>query len=186
MWNGAEFQGQTQRTVRCSRDETWHTTKVTNAAQWARIGRGELPEVMIKGWPMENTRTATCCCGQLSVEVQGAPDPGICHCLACQKRTGSVFAALAVFKPPYTVSGEAKEFFRRGDQGVEFTFRFCPICGTNLFHTENGFEDEMVLVAVGAFGDPGFPPPVDSTHERRKHNWVVVPDSAASHQADPE
>lgn len=135
---------------------------------------------------MEDVRTATCSCGQLSIEVRGAPDPGICHCLECQKRTGSVFAALAAFKPPYTVSGEATEYVRRGDQGAEFTFHFCPTCGTNLFHTEKGFEDDMVVVAVGAFGDPDFPAPVDSTHERRKHGWVVVPHGAARHQVDPE
>ena len=38
------------------------------------------------------SRTASCSCGQLSIEVDGAPlGVGICHCLACQRRTGSVF-----------------------------------------------------------------------------------------------
>jgi hypothetical protein len=27
----------------------------------------------------------------------------VCHCLACQRRTGSVFAALAGFSAPYKV-----------------------------------------------------------------------------------
>ena len=43
-------------------------------------------------------RTASCCCCQLRIEVQGEPrGVGVCHCFACQKRTGSVFAALATF-----------------------------------------------------------------------------------------
>ena len=42
------------------------------------------------------TRTATCRCGQLRAECQGEPvRVSVCHCLDCQKRTGSVFAAQA-------------------------------------------------------------------------------------------
>ncbi len=34
--------------------------------------------------------------------------------------------------------------------------RFCPVCGTSAFHTEEG-EDQSVGVAVGAFADATFP-----------------------------
>jgi len=48
------------------------------------------------------SRTAACSCGQLRIEVRGEPlGMGLCHCLACQRRTGSVFAALAAFAAPY-------------------------------------------------------------------------------------
>ncbi|MDB5537376.1 MAG: hypothetical protein JWQ65_2251, partial [Devosia sp.] len=34
------------------------------------------------------SRTASCSCGQLSIEVEGEPGGvGVCHCLACQRRT---------------------------------------------------------------------------------------------------
>jgi hypothetical protein len=83
------------------------------------------------------SRTASCCCGQLQIEVQGEPEGvGVCHCFACQRRTGSVFAALAGFRAPFAVTGKATEYVRTGDQGAKFRFRFCPVCGTNLFHTE--------------------------------------------------
>jgi hypothetical protein len=49
-------------------------------------------------------------CGQLRIEVQGESlGVGICHRLACQRRTGSVFAALANFAAPYEVHGTATE-----------------------------------------------------------------------------
>src|ERR1700742_4386887 len=103
------------------------------------------------------SRTASCFCGQLQIEVHGAPrGVGVCHCLACQRRTGSVFAALAGFAAPYQVTGTATEYVRTGDQGSVFTFRFCPICGTTVYHTEQGYEDKYVSVAVGAFADPSF------------------------------
>src|SRR3569833_10247 len=85
------------------------------------------------------TRTASCSCGQLRIKVEGEPrGVGVCHCLACQQRTGSVFAALASFPAPFETSGKATEYVRVGDQGARFVFRFCPICGTTVFHTEEG------------------------------------------------
>jgi hypothetical protein len=132
------------------------------------------------------TRTASCSCGQLRIEVQGEPlGVGVCHCLACQRRTGSVFAALAAFAPPYTVSGTATDYVRAGDQGAIFNFRFCPVCGTTLFHIEAGAEDSSVSVAVGAFADPSFPPPRNSVYDCRRHPWVVLPPGTAAYDKDP-
>jgi hypothetical protein len=122
------------------------------------------------------SRTASCSCGQLSIEVEGETlGGGICHCLACQRRTGSVFATLAAFAAPYRVSGTATEYVRVGDGGTRATFRFCPVCGTTVFHTQEGRENEEVLVAVGAFADPSFPPPQDSIYGNRRHPWVQLP-----------
>ena len=133
------------------------------------------------------SRTAACCCGQLSIEVQGEPlGVGVCHCLACQRRTGSVFAALAAFAAPYKVSGTATEYVRAGDQGARFRFRFYPVCGTNLFHTEEGREQSGVAVAVGAFADPNFPPPRDSVYDCRRHSWVQLPEGITCYDKNPE
>ena len=132
------------------------------------------------------TRIASCTCGQLSIEVQGEPRGiGVCHCLACQRRTGSVFAALAGFAAPYKVSGTATEYVRAGDQGARFRFRFCPICGTTVFHTEEGYEDRGVSVAVGTFADPSFPAPQDSVYDCRRHPWVGLPPGVRIYERDP-
>lgn len=133
-----------------------------------------------------STRSASCYCGQLQIEVRGEPRAvGVCHCLACQKRTGSVFAALAGFAAPYTVTGTATEFVRTGDQGAKFRFRFCPMCGSTVFHTEEGYEDRWVAVAVGAFGDPAFPSPRSSVYDSRRHPWVRMPADVVVHEKDP-
>lgn len=133
-----------------------------------------------------SSRTASCFCGQLQIEVQGEPlGVGVCHCLACQQRTGSVFAALAGFAAPYKVTGTATEFVRTGDHGSRFRFRFCPVCGSTVFHTEEGREDSSVSVAVGAFADPGFPAPQDSVYDCRRHAWVQLPAGIATYDKDP-
>ena len=38
------------------------------------------------------SRTASCSCGQLCVQVEGEPrGVGVCHCLGCQRRGTTVF-----------------------------------------------------------------------------------------------
>jgi hypothetical protein len=131
------------------------------------------------------SRTASCSCGQLGVEVEGEPrGVGVCNCHACQRRTGSVFAALASFSAPFKVIGKATEYLRVGDQGAQFLFRFCPVCGTTVFHTEVG-RDKSVSVAVGAFADPQFPAPKVSVYDCRRHPWVRLPDGITRFEKDP-
>ena len=131
-----------------------------------------------------SSRTASCSCGELRIEVQGEPlGTAVCHCLACQRRTGSAFATLAAFAPPYVVSGAATVYTRVGDQGARFTFRFCPVCGTSLFHTEDGCEQSYV--AVGGFADPDFPAPQDSVYECHRHRWVGLPPDIQRWDKDP-
>jgi hypothetical protein len=133
-----------------------------------------------------SSRTASCSCGQLRIEVEGEPrGVGVCHCLACQRRTGSVFAALAGFAAPYKVFGTATEYVRTGDEGASFRFRFCPVCGTTVFHTEEGHENAWVAVAVGAFADPSFPPPEDSVYECRRHDWIQLPADITRYDKNP-
>lgn len=132
------------------------------------------------------SRVAHCACGQLSIRLEGEPaGVGVCHCLACQRRTGSVFATLAGFRGAYEVTGQATEYVREGNQGARFRFRFCPVCGTTLFHTEEGVEGR-VSVAVGAFGDPDFAPPTVSVYDSRRHGWVRLPEGVKTFTRDPD
>lgn len=133
-----------------------------------------------------SSRTARCSCGQLQIRVFGEPrGVGVCHCLECQRRTGSVFATLASFAEPYEVTGSATEYVRAGEQGAHFRFRFCPVCGTSLFHTEEG-EPGSVSVAVGGFGDRYFAPPEVSVYDCRRHPWIVLPAGVTIYEKDPD
>ena len=95
-----------------------------------------------------------------------------------------MFAALATFATPYTMAGTAAEYFRAGDQGSRFQFRFCPVCGTTVFHSEEG-QEATVSVAVGAFADPSFPAPKVSIYDCRRHPWVVLPSGTKAFDTDP-
>jgi len=118
---------------------------------------------------------ASCSCGQLSLTCKGEPVRiSICHCLECQKRTGSAFAIQARFpQERVTIAGRATEWARRGDSGGVATFRFCPVCGATVYWEADGIPG-FVTVAVGAFADPGFPPPHVAVYEGRQHPWTLA------------
>lgn len=63
-----------------------------------------------------NIRTATCQCGQLRANCNGEPvRVSVCHCLDCQKRSGSAFAAQARWPDTHvTLTGESKTFGSAG------------------------------------------------------------------------
>ena len=58
----------------------------------------------------------------------------MCHCLACQRRTGSAFGMQARWpKDRVDVTGRYTEYVRISDAGGKGTFRFCPDCGATVF-----------------------------------------------------
>lgn len=119
---------------------------------------------------------AACSCGQLQAHVSAEPiRVAVCHCLACQRRTGSVFGAQARFAADaVTVVGIHKAFVRVGDEGSKATFQFCPECGATVAYTAEGLAGS-VMIPVGAFADPAFPGPTFSVYEERMHRWVSLP-----------
>jgi hypothetical protein len=121
-------------------------------------------------------RLATCSCGQLAATVSGEPlRVSVCHCLACQRRTGSAFGVQARFaQAQVSVSGQASEYLRVGDESSRVRFRFCPACGATVYYTVDDCPG-VVAIPVGAFAEPGFMPPRASVYEERMHPWVGLP-----------
>lgn len=121
-------------------------------------------------------RVAACNCGQLSLTIEGEPVRiSMCHCLACQRRTGAVISNQARYKAEQVkVSGKATTWTRLADSGNTLSFHFCPMCGSTVYWQSSGFP-ELVVVAIGNFADPDFPPPAIAVWEETRHPWVVLP-----------
>jgi hypothetical protein len=126
------------------------------------------------------TREAACCCGQLRATCEGEPARiSVCHCLDCQRRTGSAFGFQAHYpRAQVRATGETTKFTRAADSGNAVTFSFCPRCGSTVYWEPQAFPDR-VTVAVGAFADPQFPVPHHSVYESRRHGWVAIETGAA-------
>lgn len=119
---------------------------------------------------------AECQCGQFAIELPG-PTPAVvaCHCIYCQRRSGSPFGVLAYYaEAVLTITGEAKRYERPTATGGVFETYFCPECGSTVY-ARAAKHPAMIGVAVGALGDPNFQAPVRSVWEESKHRWVSIP-----------
>jgi hypothetical protein len=131
-------------------------------------------------------RVATCRCGQLRALCKGEPvRVSVCHCLDCQKRTGSAFAAQARWPDErIEVVGESKTWVREADSGHRATYRFCVNCGSTVAYVIEGWPG-LTAVPLGAFADPAFPSPKFSVYEHRKHGWTAVLGEDVKHSSAP-
>lgn len=122
------------------------------------------------------TRRAACSCGQLHLTIEGDPSRiWICHCLACQRRTGSVIGNLARFRrEQVTFNGRSTIWERTGESGRTLISYFCPTCGSTVYFENKAFPG-IVAVATGNFADPDFPAPIVSVWEETRHPWVSLP-----------
>ena len=130
-------------------------------------------------------RKASCNCGKLSVTYEG-PDPeriSLCQCYDCQRRTGSVLSVQARLPIEHlTIEGQSTTWTVPSDSGkpasrcdsMGGTYHFCPECGSTVYWEISNASD-IVGVAVGAFTDPTFPPPMISGFEAYGHPWSMNP-----------
>ena len=118
-------------------------------------------------------RIAQCQCGALSIRCAGdAARVSMCHCIACQRRTGSVFAANSRFsRDQVTMAGPATAWTRMADSGNAVTAWFCPTCGSTVYWELAGFPD-VIAVAQGLFADPAYPAPTVAVWEETRHPWT--------------
>lgn len=105
----------------------------------------------------------------------------MCHCIDCQKRSGSQFGSIAYYPAEsVTVAGEAREFSRGTDSGNTFTTGFCPACGSTVYAKASRLP-EITGVTVGTIADPAFPRPLRSVYEQSRHHWIELPAEMAHH-----
>lgn len=127
---------------------------------------------------------ASCSCGALTATIAKDAEAMTiaCHCLECQKRSGSPFGAIAYFeKQDVRLSGEASEYTRNTDEATTFTHGFCPNCGSAVWARASKFTGK-IGVPIGAFADPMFGKPDRSVYERSKHYWISLPANVPRHQ----
>ena len=151
-------------------------------------GRHRLPGTFTDRQAQRMTlRTASCHCGALVLHCAGAPKKiSLCHCLQCQRRTGSLFS-VAVFYEREKVTieqGATGSFERESASGFPVAFRFCPACGSNIFW-EPARMPHLIGVAAGAFADPDFPMPVQAVWTSQGHGWLRLPEGIEAFEENP-
>ena len=131
---------------------------------------------------------ARCQCGNLNARITDSAEAMtvVCHCIDCQRRSGSPFGVMAYFDADaVTLSGVAKEYTRATDTGSTFTTGFCSNCGSTVYSRPGKFPG-MIGIAIGAIADPSQPPPLHSVYEQSRHPWVSLPETMPGHQQGRE
>ena len=129
------------------------------------------------------SHTASCRCGQLRATASGEPvRVSVCHCLNCQKRSGSAFAAQVRFPADQvTIAGRSSTHVMTADSGNTATFHFCPDCGSDVHYANDGKFDGLIAIPLGTFDDPYAFTPAFSVWEERKQGWVEIRGQAIDH-----
>jgi hypothetical protein len=118
---------------------------------------------------MSTQRSGQCVCGAIRYLCTGEPERvTLCHCLWCQRRTGTAFGTEVVYQQQHVAfSGIPPTSYRHtsDESGRWVEVYFCPRCGSNL-----GFTLEAVpgirTVAAGTFDDPSF---LNAKHQKFRH-----------------
>ncbi len=119
---------------------------------------------------------ASCHCGQLTATISGEGTGVMCHCKACQRRTGAPFGMNLYFDASQVkLLGDATHYTRKADSGDDLTHGFCPTCGTP-FYLRTARHPNGIGIAVGVIEGNHSAPPARSVFEECRHPWVGVPE----------
>ncbi|KAG9252532.1 Mss4-like protein [Emericellopsis atlantica] len=97
------------------------------------------------------TTKGSCMCGEVEYQFTGEPAmKALCHCIDCQKWTGSAFTSNAVVaRTSFQVNkGSPKAYDITGDSGKINKHFFCSNCGSSLY-TELEIMPDMTVIKAG-------------------------------------
>jgi hypothetical protein len=96
-----------------------------------------------------------CLCGAVRYITNVAPEfVALCHCIDCQKHTGSAFAiGIRLPKTALHLQGTIKTFSSLGDSGNPILRYFCPECGSSIYDEPTARPGKINLNA-GTLDDP--------------------------------
>ncbi len=118
-----------------------------------------------------------CSCGAIRYRL--AADPLIthcCHCLNCQRQTGSAFVVNALIESTRfeLLTGDPRPVdVPRDDGSTQRVFR-CPACQVAVFSKYT--RPDVLFVRAGTLDDPGQVAPDVHIYTRSKLPWVTLPE----------
>ena len=113
-----------------------------------------------------------CLCGNVNYTINAEPlKMAQCHCLDCQKSSGTGHFSLAFFNlDNVNVKGVTRSFTTQSDDGPKVTRHFCPECGSRLFGT-NSANTSIMSIAVGCVDDHSWFKPQAIVYNSKKPEW---------------
>ena len=131
--------------------------------------------------------TGGCQCGFIRYELTGAPKQiSVCHCMDCQRQSGSAFGMTLVVKEEdfRLTEGELKTYASTSDAGRAKLGAFCPECGTRIYHKPE-WRGGNVSVKPGTLDDTSTLKPDMHIWTDSKQPWITIPEDVEAHGKQP-
>jgi hypothetical protein len=118
--------------------------------------------------------TGRCRCEALRYELKAAPlFTHACHCLDCQRRTGTAFSMTTIVLRDDLIITEGNTSARKiSPRSTEYA---CASCGTVIYVASILFPATVIL-RPGTLDDPSIATPQAHIWVRRKQAWLTLPD----------
>ncbi|HVV93673.1 MAG TPA: GFA family protein [Hyphomicrobiales bacterium] len=126
-----------------------------------------------------------CDCGAVRYRLTASPMfVHCCHCLDCQRQTGSAFVLNALIETERMemLSGETAGFLMRTDSGRPHHIHRCTACQTALWSNYGGLT-KLRFVRVGTLETPSAIQPDVHIYTRSKQPWVALPEGVPAFEA---
>ena len=136
----------------------------------------------------EEIQSGGCLCGKISYQFNKseAISAHHCHCLDCQKSTGSGKATiLLVPDSSLEIDGNLKFFTVQGSGGSHISRGFCENCGSPLvsFVEENA---DIKFIKVGSINDSSWVNADSNFWSSTSNKWSPVDETIHSFSHNPE
>jgi hypothetical protein len=126
-----------------------------------------------------------CACGAVRYRLLSPPlFVHCCHCLDCQRQTGSAFVLNALIEADRValLAGAPVAISVPTDSGLPHDIYRCPTCQVALWSTYGG-RRQLRFVRVGTLDDPAALKPDVHIYTRSKQPWVVLPEDVPAFPA---
>jgi hypothetical protein len=117
--------------------------------------------------------TGGCACGAIRYECSSEPILTFnCHCLNCQKASGSAFASCLMVPSAdlKLAQGEPKYYTVTADNGYPISRGFCPECGSPVL-VELPYKPRIAIIQAASLDDPSWHRPAADIYTKRAHPW---------------
>ena len=129
-----------------------------------------------------------CLCGAVTYEFSSEPIACVhCHCLDCQKVTGSGFATVfGLADEQVELNGREAlgQFTISADSGQSVTRLFCRTCGSQLF-TQAENNPDFLWIKAGSLNDSSWLKPTDSCWTGSASTWAPADPNTTQHPGNP-
>ncbi len=126
---------------------------------------------------MDQPLEGRCGCGKVRYRLAGSPMfVHCCHCLDCQRQTGSAFVLNAIYELDRIelLSGDIEPVAMPTDSGRPHDVYRCKTCRTALW-SDYGRRSRARFVRVGTLEDPSALSPDVHIFTRSKLPWLTLP-----------